>query len=339
VRIDIREERNQDIGQRWRGAAPTLDNEDHGMTTLLETPIRLALPYNHDPRYPQWLAAHRAGVAEVYLPLHVSSVGSGRPWTGPRDREEYHARLAELASVLRDGLLANIVVNLPVAASEHLPVLRGLEATLALFGRATVTVTDYPLAQAIRRSFAELDLTVSTLAEVDTVAAATYWRNSLGVRTIVLGRSINKRLPMIRQIRDLGVRITLVVDDHCLPSCPATAAHLALLAAGDPAGAGCLVGDLRKRQPWLIAQKDLVPANLAHYVGLIDCAKLEGRGKPLEFIERKLELYLAMTSLEHPYGYYREPAEAFARISECDRACHRCDFCARTLVPTDATPG
>jgi hypothetical protein len=124
-----------------------------------------------------------------------------------------------------------------------------------------------------------------------------------------------------------------VLDDCCGADCPAILSHAAFCCS-PPSYAqneGCFVRDYVRKRPWLIAQKDIVPATLPLYSGLVDQAKPDGRTLSLAAVERKAALYQAAESLEHPASIYAEPPEAFERMTTCDRRCDACGWCERSF--------
>lgn len=309
--------------------------------------IPLALPYNHDPAWPEWIADHAAGVAEVYLPIHIAFGPTARPWAGPADPQEYRRALRPLAAALhRVGVRANLVVNLPVwtPARDRIP--EEVAGMADLFGpRMLVTLSDFPLARDLRAALPSLPLSVSCAAQVATARQARYWVEGVGVESIVVSREINRRPQAIAQVRAQGgpggLGVKVVLDDACLPECPSLVSHIALMNQCDhEAGRGaCMMSAERVARPWLLAQKDLVPALLRRYVGLVDVAKIEGRARSLAEIARKRELYLAGESWEHPLGHYVEPPQAQAWIEACDRVCEDCGWCAGAFrIPAPPAP-
>jgi hypothetical protein len=299
---------------------------------LSETSIRISLPYNHDPSYPEWLDGHCEVVNEIFLPIHGNIAPSARHWFGPADPCAYREQLRRLIPVLRRRKIeANVVINLLVPCDKRAGVLDeiGLLRDRVFEECMSVAVADFHLGQAIRGRFPELKLTVSTIAEVDSATRAAYWVDSLGVASICPSRSINKRLGELRAIRKLGVELKLVLDDCCGAGCPAILSHAAFCNAA-PAflkQERCFAREYVRSRPWLIAQKDIVPATLPLYDGLISQAKPDGRTLSLEKVERKLALYQAAESYEHPASIYVEPSNAFDRITTCDRACGECGWC------------
>lgn len=301
---------------------------------LLQTSIRLSLPYNHAPDYPEWLDDHAEGVCEVYLPLHGSIVASLRPWVGPLDPADYLQELRRLAAVLnRRGISGNAVINVPVPDRLHGRALMGLREIAEIFEHWTVTLADFHFAKAVRRTFPDLEIGVSTGANVDTAQQAIFWQEGVGVGNIAISRGINKRLNTIRSIRSLGLRVKMVLQDDCIPNCPAELSHYGQTEQCGVPGTGgdCFMQDVRNRSPWLVALKDVVPAELPLYAGIVDVAKLAGRTHTLGRIGRHRRLYLDAVSWDHPAGYFVDSAEAFRKIGACDRNCHQCGWCVRHL--------
>ena len=303
--------------------------------------IPLALPFNHAPEYPEWLREHCDGLAEVYFPLHGSVVGSGRPWQGPTSKTEYQQELRRLACALNSTrTLANIVVNSLVPPDHHSEVIRAVADTLELFDQAEVTICDLEFGRALRGAFPDLRLGVSTFANIDSVAEGRLWRHEIGAEVITVGREINRRPAAIGAMRALDVELKLVLNDLCVPGCPAFLSHLVRLAmfpARDPHLKWCSMRGVVEKQPWRIAQKDIVPAVLPRYEGLIDIAKIAGREASLEALDRILRAYREATSYTHPLRIYEEPPEAHARIIACDRDCEACGWCPEHFpeVPCD----
>lgn len=304
--------------------------------------IPLALPYNHDPAYPDWLRGHAAGVAEVYLPIHASVAPTARPWAGPADPAAYRAELRPLAAALASvGVRANLVLNLPVWTEGRARVPREVEDMRAIFGpRMLVTVSDFPLARDLRAALPDLALSVSCAAQVATPRQARSWIDGVGVESLVISREINRRPAQIALLRAEGVALKLVLDDACLPECPSLVSHHALMMFADHAlGRGaCMMSAERRARPWLLAQKDLVPALLPRYAGLVDVAKVEGRARSLAEIARKRALYLAAESWAHVLGHYVEPPEIGPVLETCDRVCERCGHCAAVFQVPPLAP-
>ncbi len=296
---------------------------------LLDTKIRLGLPYNHDPNYPEWLASRLEGVCEVYFPVHRSISESSHSWKGPNDPADYAEDLGRLAAVLNPARIdANILFNLNVDPSRWQDAADELTRLSRVFDRLVVTLAEFDFGCWLHRQLPELRKTVSTVAMVRTPVQAAQWKAAAGIESVTLVREINKSPETIKAIRDLGLKIRMVLDDACLPNCPGIVSHMSRMynATGEDF---CCVGDIRDQSPWLVAQKDVVPGTLPRYDGIVDIAKIEGRGRLLSFIEEKRRVYLEAESWAHPSELYIEPPDAFDKITTCDRDCVSCGWCER----------
>jgi collagenase-like PrtC family protease len=315
---------------------------------LLDTPLRISAPYNHDPDYvAQVLDPWKACIGEVYLPVHEVFCHTGRPWTGPHDPDAYDEQVAKLARACRRlRIPLNFVAN--QVGSPHRTTLLGRE--ILRLHRAhpgsRFTLSDFELAVGLHRREPKLELQPSTVAHVGDPVTAWYWKSEVGSRGITLHRAANKRLDAIRAIRKLGLTVRVVVNDKCLPDCPTERNHGTQIRLYDevrhawpePGAFSGYVGcrrcslALKHRQFWLVAIKDILPGHLRHLVGLVDLIKLSGRGTPTPSIVASIERYAAMKDLTNDGPFYREPPEAWKRITTCDRACAACGWCEANLV-------
>jgi hypothetical protein len=82
----------------------------------------------------------------------------------------------------------------------------------------------------------------------------------------------------------------------------------------------------------MLAQKEILPGHLKHLTGSISEVKIAGRDVPTAEVLRRAGLYLEARSLEHPNGYYREPANAWGKIARCGRDCPDCGWCSERLL-------
>ena len=297
--------------------------------TLLDTGIRLELPYNHDERYAEWLAEHVEGVWGVYFPVHGSLAPSARVWTDTREKAAYDEEMKLLASVLnRYQLEANVVLNAGIHRHQWPELGHEIARLTEVFERLIVTVVDFAFARHLHSELSQLRFGVSTIADLGSPDAASLWLDALPIESVVISRRINKRPEAIRSIKALGPRIKMVLDDRCIANCPARFSHMVVHTEANPGDQDwCAMEDFRAEKPWFTAQQDVVPATLPLYDGIVDVGKIEGRCRPLEDIERKIGLYLKAQSFEHPNQMYVEPVEAFERIVNCDRMCASCQWC------------
>ena len=315
---------------------------------LLKTPMRISAPYNHDPDFVAGVLAPCAElIGEVYLPVHEVYCHTGRPWNGPTDIDAYEEQVAELAKVCaRRKIPLNFVAN--QIDSPYRATLLGREILRLhrTYPGSRFTLADFELAVALHGREPAMDIQPSTVAHVADPVAAWYWKSEVGSRGITLHRAANKRLAAIRGIRKLGLGVRVVVNDKCLPDCPTERNHGTQIRLYDEVrhawpepGAfsgyvGCRRTSLRMKneQMWLVAMKDILPGHLPHLVGLVDLVKLSGRGTPTHSIVGSIRRYAEMKDLTNDGPFYREPPEAWKRITSCDRVCEACGWCEAHLV-------
>lgn len=307
--------------------------------------FKLSLPYNNEIDFIQKIVTPcRRYTREVYLPMHVSVCGSGRPWMRTDSRKAYYDTVEGLYEELRkrDIVLSIVGNNIEDESVWH----RVVNEVLYLgerFPGSNFVLSSLHVAAHVHRMQPELELAPSTFCDVDSPAAARYWMELAGTRTVTVSRKINRCPESIRRIRGMGLKIRMVLNDDCIPSCPFVAFHRTCLAIGDRVRGitdkvdidplwRCQPMALRikKERRWLLAQSNVLPGHLVHLNGLIDLAKIAGRDRTTDQLLHHIEAYVKMKSLEHSIGY-REPPEAWEKIAACDRVCEACGWCEENI--------
>ena len=80
------------------------------------------------------------------------------------------------------------------------------------------------LIEAIRDSWPDVPISVSTFARIRTATQAEYFLK-LGARTLILEEA-NRDFRLIRSLVRMGAEVEILVNQSCLPSCPYRAHHL-----------------------------------------------------------------------------------------------------------------
>ena len=303
--------------------------------------FRLSLPYNHDEHYIDEIVSPVRNVAgEVYLPVHWTACDSGRPWMGIQGKRAYYDSVAEMIETLKAWEIV------PCFVANHLEDdstwSRLVDEVLYLAERyptACYVISSITPAIEIHRVHPALDISPSTLSDVDSPAAARYWIELVGAKTITISRKINRQPEMIRRIRRMGAEIRMVLSDDCLPACPFTSHHFASLRTADRAkrladsidvsALWCCrpPADRKKSEDrWLLAQSNVLPGHLHHLEGLVDLVKIAGRDRPTQMLKELIHETVEMRSLRHAFGY-QEPPEAWEQLAQCDRVCEDCGWC------------
>lgn len=315
---------------------------------ILNTSIRLSVPYNHDEGYVEGIIEPYAELlAEIYLPVHVTAAYSARPWLGPRQPKVYDDRVRALYDAatprgVRLSFVANSLIPAPGGDGRLADeVLRLDEA----FPGSGFTLANLELAAGIFKERPTVSIQPSTLARVNDATTAWYWKTLVGSKAVTVERAVNKRLDVLRAIRKLGLSIRMVANDDCLPGCPSDLLHQSDISlfeglarsrpvhehAGLAVSCRPFIAAVKARYPWLIAQKDILPVHIPRLEGLVDHLKVTCRCAPVDQIAATIERYATMEDNRHNFGGFTEPPEAWDKITSCDRVCDACGWCQRNL--------
>ena len=185
--------------------------------------MQLLVPTNWDPDLILPLSQLEADV-QIYGVLPTSMIGSGGSGPdsvrmGANQVEEYIER-AHSAGLKFDYLLnAPSMGNMEWDEKTHRELLIHLN-WIASIGADSVTVTIPYLVELIKRQFPQLQVRVSTIAHVNSVARAKLFE-SLGADSITLDININRSFGALKAIRNtVGCELTVLMNNLCLYQCP-----------------------------------------------------------------------------------------------------------------------
>lgn len=304
--------------------------------------MKLSVPYNQQPDLLDALEPLAPHISFLYLPFHPAVALSARTFTGTRDAQRYARDLDAVARwCARADLGMNLVANAPHWAVDAKGVARELERLRGLVAPLKVTFADLLAARAVRKLAPWVELSVSCLADVQTPVQALMWKEQAGATHLVVSREVNRRPDKLAALARTGMTLGVVSFDDCVPGCQARSCHFRPAPKGAAFSGKCDPGSsaIRRSQPWKLAQKELLPAHLRRLEGVIGEVKIAGRDVSTHEVLRRAMLYLEGRSLEHPNGYYREPASAWKKIASCDRECARCGWCEENLDWAPLTEG
>ncbi len=185
--------------------------------------MRLLVPTNWDPELILPLSKLEADV-QIYGVLPTSMIGSGG--TGPdnvrmlANQVEEYIEQAHLAGLKFDYLLnAPSMSNMEWDERTHRELLIHLN-WIASIGADSVTVTIPYLVELIKRQFPQLEVRVSTIAHVNSVARAKLFE-SLGADSITLDINVNRSFGALKAIRNtVSCELTVLMNNLCLFQCP-----------------------------------------------------------------------------------------------------------------------
>ncbi len=185
--------------------------------------MELLVPTNWDPDLIEPLSKLNADV-QLYGVLPISMIGSGG--TGPdnirmmANQVEEYIEQAHLAGLKFDYLLnAPSMSNMEWDEKTHRELLIHLN-WIASIGADSVTVTIPYLVELIKRQFPQLEVRVSTIAHVNSVARARLFE-SLGADSITLDINVNRSFGALKAIRNtVSCELTVLMNNLCLYQCP-----------------------------------------------------------------------------------------------------------------------
>ena len=185
--------------------------------------MKLLVPTNWDPDLILPLSELEAGV-QIYGVLPTSMIGSGG--SGPdnirmvADQVEEYIEQAHSAGLKFDYLLnAPSMSNMEWDENTHRELLMHLDWITSI-GADSVTVTIPYLVELIKHQFPRLNVRVSTIAHVNSVARAKFFE-ALGADSITLDINVNRSFGALRAIRNtVSCELTVLMNNLCLYQCP-----------------------------------------------------------------------------------------------------------------------
>ncbi|MBL7129977.1 MAG: U32 family peptidase [Candidatus Omnitrophica bacterium] len=247
-------------------------------------------------------------IEEFYGVLDVDVVGGGRATVltpGVSKREfarhvkEIHKRGIKFNYLLNSICLGNYEWSRQFQSRLN----KRLDWVVSL-GIERVTVTIPYLLELIKKRFPQLGVTVSTMAEVQSLRMARFWQD-LGADTITLSvHGPNRNFRLLRLLKkELKVKLKLIANTQCVPGCNAPYYHSALSAHASqslhPTGGFVIdYASLSCRKKRLENPVEFIkinwirPEDLRYYeeVG-IDMIKFLSRGAESKFIKRVVDAY------------------------------------------------
>jgi len=185
--------------------------------------MQLLVPTNWDPDLILPLGRLNADV-QIYGVLPTSMIGSGGRGADNvhmvEEQAEEYIKQAHSAGLKFDYLLnAPSMGNMEWDENIHRELLEHLGWVTSI-GVDSVTVTIPYLIELIKRQFPHLQIRVSTIAHVNSVARAKFFE-SLGADSITLDFNINRDFTVLKAIRNaVNCQLTVLLNNLCLYQCP-----------------------------------------------------------------------------------------------------------------------
>jgi len=185
--------------------------------------MKLLVPTNWDPDLISPLSRLEADV-QLYGVLPTSMIGSGG--RGPdnihmmENQAEEYIKRAHSAGLKFDYILnAPSMGNMEWDENTHQELLEHLRWITSI-GVDSVTVSIPYLIELIKRQFPHLNVRVSTIAHVNSVARAKFFE-SLGADSITLDINVNRDFTLLKALRSaVDCELTVLLNNLCLYQCP-----------------------------------------------------------------------------------------------------------------------
>jgi collagenase-like PrtC family protease len=251
--------------------------------------MKLMLPTNWDPT----LIGQIAPFSPEYIYGSLPGEATMRPTfvLSPANEDDIALHIAEAA---RQGIRFIYVMNATCLGNKEYceegrgELLQRLQWVVEIGAAGVVTANPF-LMELMREHFPSLELHISVLASVDDARKAKFFED-LGATLIHLDPQINRDFRRLNAIRrSVGTRLSVVVNEGCLLSCPIRQYHSNMISHSGESIAGryyvdycyyqCSLAKVRDeveylRSPWIR------PEDVAIYEQLgIDLFKVAGREK------------------------------------------------------------
>lgn len=271
-------------------------------------------------------------IDEVYFPLPLDCVASGRPIQPARHLTEFLKKTPfQLSALVNPIILSRPVEELSGAIIEKIQELNGE------YNFRSVTVTNVVLAEKIKESIPDIKLTASALMDI-------FAPNQLaminGIFDVLVPSSrIVRNLPALSALKkSFHGEIKMIVNEGCLPNCVFRTQHFYEMGAKIEYPKS-LCQEMLAHKPWLrLTGSWILPQQLHFYHGIFDKLKLAGRVtlQNPDYYREVFDAYV-FRKKRFPNKIGGGPAsvnlpihiddEFFRQILHCNKACHRCAIC------------
>ncbi|MCU0643832.1 MAG: hypothetical protein MUC94_06190 [bacterium] len=271
-------------------------------------------------------------IDEVYFPLHLDGVASGRPVQPIQHLDEFLKNAPfQLSILVNPIILSRPVEEISGTIIEKIKELNGE------FNIHSVTVANVALAEKIKESIPEIRLTASVLMDI-------FSPNQLaminGIFDILVPSSrIVRNLPALSSLKkSFKGSIKIIVNEGCLPNCVFRTQHFYEMGT-KLAYPKSLCNEILEKKPWLsLTGSWILPQHLHFYHAIYDKLKLAGRVtlQNPDYYQEVFDAYI-FRKKRFPNKIGGGPAsvkmpmpikdEFFRQILYCNKECYRCTIC------------
>ncbi len=320
--------------------------------------LRFSVPYNNDFSLLEKLVEIKNlngnKIEEVYFSGPQEYFGSGRVVK--------KLTIEDIIKVIKfckeNGLKTNLLLNStcegldwysPLNVSKVLKLVKILHMENGLDG---VTIANPLFIQKIRKEFPKLEISASVLSQIDSVQRAMFF-SKFGSDIITPDRDINRDLELLKEIKEVGCELKLMVNEGCLFKCPYRIFHFNLISHWSKEGIipkdyfffNC--PEITKKDPSQILKSSWInPENLRKYKEITNYFKITGRTRTTEWILNTVKSYLSenlegnlleimdsnLDFVKNKFGAHinnkeLEKEKFFDKVLSCNKNCFKCKRC------------
>ncbi len=297
---------------------------------LNELGMSLSIPFNHSDDYAEAVRPYLPWVHDIYLAPPADIANTLKPFDD--DPVSYSKKIQELQTLAStNGVVLSWVLNAP-GLLGNLDSIIGFFEQLLLSGlTVTTTVAELEVAEKIHEALAEVEIASSLASNITNREQAENWIHRAGASIIHPDKSLIRRPERLYEIKSLGVKIKLIINNRCVINSPYCEQHRACALLNETRiqtdiAISKACGRIAKAEPWKIAPLAIPPAALPRLKGLVDIVKLDGRNWPTGRILQDIKNTLDLDSWAM-FPWFVEPREAFDQLSKCDWNCESCGWC------------
>jgi hypothetical protein len=269
----------------------------------------------------------------VYFPIQKGITGTGRPVQS----DQHLTSFLENDRIPKSVLINPVVLTRPVELLlEEIKLY--LDRLISRYNIVGVTVVNLSVAEMIKSEFPMLEITASTLMDINNAQQLVYLNGKIDV--IVPSSKILRDIGKLRSLRSaFKGRIRLLVNESCLPLCLFRTQHFYEMADFSNGHPESLCNRLLDQHPWMrLTGSWILPQHLHFFEDLYDEIKLAGRvtlRNPQDYFH-VIEKYFSRKKLnENKIG--GGPAsipdqiiitdDFYRNTLYCDKNCSQCTYC------------
>lgn len=309
---------------------------------------RYSIGYNHDITMLDMLERHIDSIFEIYFPIPSDLLGSGR---GIMQKNKYREEILSIIDFCKvHSINSNLLVNPScegklIGDKMHMTRTLSYVIDLAKRGLSSVTLTNPLYVELIKKHIPDIEIQISVISSIDSVEKAKFFKN-LGASVIIPERDKNRDLGFLKQLKNAGLKLKIMVNEGCINSCIFRNMHYNYVAhrIGEDDQTNLFCFKIMKQNPHFFFKSAFVrPEEIKLYSEITNEFKLVTRLSSTNRIEKMIEAYSSQNYdgdlsdiLDSVYqkSFFAmidnkklDEFGFFNQLANCDKDCDSCTFC------------